>query len=68
MKFKTKVLPNSKTEGVVKEADGILKIKVKEPAKEGKANKRCVELLSKRFKVPKSYIKIIKGLKSKEKR
>ena len=42
-------------------------VKVNAPAKEGKANKKLVEILSKHFSKPKSSIRIVKGLTSKNK-
>lgn len=40
---------------------------VKEPPLEGKANRRIIELLAEYFNVPKSKVKIISGLTSREK-
>lgn len=40
-------------------------VKVSVPPVDGKANERIVELLSKHFKVPKSKIHLILGMKSK---
>lgn len=47
--------------------DGKIKIGVKSPALEGKANKELILFLGDFFEVPKSNIKIIKGKSSKEK-
>ncbi len=66
MKFKVLVKPNSNRE-FVKEEDGLIVIAVKEPPIKGKANKRVIELLAKYFGVKKSQIRIVSGLKSKEK-
>ncbi len=66
IKIQVKVSPNSREPGV-KEIEGVLRVKVDAPAKEGKANKRLVEILAKHFAIPKSSIKIVKGLTSKSK-
>ena len=61
-----KVTPNAKTNSITKE-NNILKIRVTAPAINNKANKAVIQLLSKHLKINKSKIKIIKGIKSKEK-
>jgi len=66
VKINVKVIPNSKTEEVVKEGDRFL-VRVKEPAKEGKANRAVIKLLAAYFKVAKSSIIILSGLKNKNK-
>ena len=66
IKIQVKVSPNSREQGV-KEIEGVLRVKVCAPAKEGKANKRLVEILAKHFAIPKSSISIVKGLTSKSK-
>ena len=66
MKIQVKVIPNSRKVKVEKNKAG-LRVKVNAPAKEGKANKRLVEILAKYLSKPKLSIKIIKGLTSKNK-
>ncbi|MGB9715434.1 MAG: DUF167 domain-containing protein [Thermodesulfovibrionales bacterium] len=66
MKISVRVKPNMKEEKVEKAGD-VFNVYVKEPAKEGKANKAVIELLSEYFNVPKSQIVIISGFKSKQK-
>lgn len=66
MKISVKVVPNSKTEEVVQEGDLFL-VKVKEPAKEGKANKAVVKVLAKHFRVPQDSVRISSGLRGKNK-
>lgn len=61
------VTPNSKFPKVIKISEESYKVKVDAPAEEGKANKRLIEILSDYFKVSKSSISVIKGLKSKNK-
>lgn len=66
MKIQIKVVPNSKKE-TVSEEKGILKIRTNAPAKEGKANKAVISLLSNYLKVPKSRISIARGKTSENK-
>ena len=67
-KIKIKVLPRSSQNKIVgKMVDGIIKVKLTAPPVDGEANKKLIELLSKEWKTSKSNIKIIKGLKSKNK-
>jgi len=66
MKIQVKVKPNSRTDEVIAGFDEIL-VKVKEPPKEGKANKAVIKLLAEYYKVPRSSVKIISGMGSKSK-
>ena len=66
MKIFVRVRPNAREERVDKIGD-ILTVYVKEPPKENKANRRLINLLSEYFKVPKSQIFIVSGMKSKQK-
>jgi hypothetical protein len=65
MKQKIKVIPNAKENKVVGES--ILKVYLKAPPIEGKANKELIKILAKYFSVKKTNIRIVKGNKSKEK-
>jgi hypothetical protein len=65
---KLKITPNSsKNEIGETMADGTIKIKLKAPPVDGKANEELLKFLSKEWKVPKSKITILKGLTSKNK-
>ena len=64
--IKLKIVPNSSRNELIIE-DDFLKVKVTAQPIDNKANKALVELLAKQFKIPKSYIEIIKGNTSKEK-
>ena len=66
MKVRVKVIPNSKVEGVIREGDGFL-VRVKEPAKEGKANRAVIKLLADYFGVPQKEVVISSGLGSRNK-
>jgi uncharacterized protein len=68
MKFFTvKVKPNSKQQSIEEQPDGCLKVHLKSPPVDGKANQELIVLLAKKFKVPKSAIAIKSGLSSKNK-
>ena len=66
MKIRVKVVPNSKIEGVIKEDYGFL-VRVKEPAKEGKANRAVIKLLADYFGVPQRQVAISSGFGSRNK-
>jgi len=67
VRVNVKVVPNSKKAKVEQTEGGILRVNVDAPAKEGKANKRLVEILAKYSSKPKSSIRIVKGQTSKNK-
>ena len=67
MKITVRIKPNSKMEAVQKNPDGGLLVRVKAPAKEGKANEALIKVLSGHFHIPKSRINIVNGLGSKNK-
>ena len=64
--IRIKIVPNSSKNDLIIE-DEFIKVKVTAQPIENKANKALVEFLSKRFKVPKTGIEIVKGETSKEK-
>lgn len=66
MLLTVKIAPNASKNGIIKDETGI-KIKLTAQPIEGKANKALIEFLSKRFKIPKTSIQILKGETSKEK-
>ncbi len=61
-----KVIPNSKQEKITEE-NSIIKVHVKKPAIEGKANGALIKALAEFYKTKKSSIRIIKGQFSREK-
>ena len=65
--LKVKFKPNSKQQSVEAEADGSLKVCLKSPPVDGKANQELIKLLAKKFNVKKSEITIKSGLSSKNK-
>lgn len=64
--IRIKIVPNSSKNDLIIE-DEFIKVKVTAQPIENKANKALIEFLSKRFKVPKTSIEIVKGETSKEK-
>jgi uncharacterized protein (TIGR00251 family) len=66
MKIGVKVIPNSKVEEVIM-SDGKYLVKVKQPPREGKANRAVMKLLAHYFKVPQVAIRVVSGLGSKDK-
>ncbi len=67
MQQRVKVKPNSKQQKIIDEVDGSLTIYLKSPPVDGKANEELIKVLSKKFKVPKSYIRIKSGASSRQK-
>ncbi len=67
MLIKVKVFPESKKEKIIRKKKDSFEIMVREKAKEGKANKRVINILSAYFKVPESKIRMIKGGKQRNK-
>ena len=61
-----KISPNAKTNEIIKN-QAETKIKITAQPIDGKANKVLTEFLSKKFKIPKTSIQIVKGETSKEK-
>jgi uncharacterized protein YggU (UPF0235/DUF167 family) len=67
MKIKIIAHPNSKKPRIEKDMLKNTHVYVKEPALDGKANKAISEALAKKYGLPKSRIRIIKGIKSRVK-
>jgi len=61
-----KIVPNSSKNEIVLEEE-FVKVKITAQPIEGKANKALIEFLSKKFKIPKTSIEIVKGETNKEK-
>jgi len=66
MRIQVKVKPNSRTEEVSRDGDSFI-IKVKEPPREGKANRAVIKLLAEHLGVTRSRIRILSGFRSKNK-
>jgi uncharacterized protein (TIGR00251 family) len=67
MQITVKVKPNSKEQKIIEEDDGSLTIRLKSPPVDGKANEELIKVLSKKYSVPKSYIRIKSGASSRQK-
>ncbi len=64
--FDIKVVAGSSVDKIYLE-NNIIKVKVREIAENGKANKAIINIFSKTFKIPKKDINIIRGVKSSNK-
>jgi uncharacterized protein len=67
MKYTIKVKTNAKANAVEEGPGGELRVLVKAPPQEGRANEAVIEALAAHFKVPKSRIAIVSGHKNKRK-
>jgi hypothetical protein len=67
MKVAVRVVPGAKMQQVQAALDGTLKVWLRAEAKEGKANKALIELLADYYEVSKSLVRIVSGLKVKNK-
>ena len=63
MRIRVKVRPNCRTEEVSTQ-DDVFVVKVKEPPREGKANRAVVKLLAGHLGLPQSRVKIVSGFRS----
>ena len=67
MRITIRLKPGSKEEKVEKTGENEFSVRVNQPAREGKANHRLIELLSEYFDIPKSRISILRGHKARNK-
>ncbi len=66
--FNITVTPKSSRSLVTADEEGNIKVYLNSPPVEGKANKECIALMSKKLGVPKSRITIEKGEKGRNKK
>ncbi len=66
IRFSAKVIPNATKNLICSEA-GLIKIKIKAPAVDGKANSELIRFLAKQFNVQSRNIEILSGLRSRMK-
>jgi hypothetical protein len=66
MKIRVRVKHGSKTEELGREGGSFI-LKIKEPAREGRANQAVIKLLAEHFSVPKSQVSILSGFRSRNK-
>lgn len=64
--FNVRVTPHAKQNKVI-ENDGVLRVYTTTAPEKGRANDAVIELLAEYFDVPKSKIKILKGLTGRDK-
>jgi len=67
MLIKVKVFPESNRKEIIKKSEDSFEVKVKEKPIMGLANRGVIKILSSYFKIPESRIKLIKGLKKRNK-
>jgi uncharacterized protein len=61
------VVPNAKIDGIVGEYGGAIKIKLRAPALEGKANAALIRFLAEQLRLPRHSIVLERGHKSRDK-
>ena len=66
-KIAVTVKPNAKKAEVTQLANSEYRVEVREPAQDGKANQAVIELLARYLGVPKSTVRINRGLSSRHK-
>ena len=67
MEIRVTVMPNAREAAVLRIDDLNYRVRVNAKPIGGKANERLVEILAEHFRVPKSRIRIIRGLTSRNK-
>ncbi|MFP3898468.1 MAG: DUF167 domain-containing protein [Dehalococcoidia bacterium] len=66
MRIQVKVKSNCRTEEISRQGDVFI-VKVKEPPREGRANRAVIKLLAEHLGLPQSSVKIVSGLRSRSK-
>ena len=66
--FEVRVQPRSSKTEICGIQDGILRVRLTSPPVDGAANKQCIELLSRKMKIPKRAIRIASGASARRKR
>ena len=66
--FEVRVQPRSSKTEITGVQDGALRVRLTAPPVEGAANIQCIELLSRKMKVPKRAIRIASGARARRKR
>jgi uncharacterized protein (TIGR00251 family) len=61
MRLHVKVKPNSKVDEVSVEPDGSIRVRIKAPPVEGKANKYLIAYIAEYFGLSKSQVSLLKG-------
>ena len=66
--FEVRVQPRSSKTEISGIQDGVLRVRLTSPPVDGAANRQCIELLSRKMKIPKRAIRIASGEKARRKR
>lgn len=66
MRIEVRVKPNSKDEGVDQQGESFI-VRVRERPMEGKANRAIVKLIARHFGVSQSRVRILGGIRSRNK-
>jgi uncharacterized protein YggU (UPF0235/DUF167 family) len=65
--LKVRATPGARESATGEWVEGVLRVKVREPAREGRANEAVVRLLAKRLAIPPGQITLKRGATSREK-
>lgn len=66
-RIRVNVIPRAKTRGIEPLPDGGLRVRVSEPAEDGRANAAVINALAEHFDVPKRAVTIVRGASSRQK-
>jgi uncharacterized protein len=66
--FSVRVQPRASKDEIAGEMDGALKVRLRAPAVENRANEALIEFLAQLLKTPKSAVRILGGERSRTKR
>lgn len=67
-KLRVRVQPGARMAGLDgRTADGAVKVKVREPAREGRANEAVSDLLAQHLRVPRRAVQVVRGMTSRDK-
>ena len=66
--FEVQVQPRSSRAEINGVQDGALRVRLTAPPVDGAANRQCIELLSRKMKIPKRAIRIASGASARRKR
>lgn len=67
IRFNIKVIPNASKCEIIGVVENALKIRLDVPPVDGKANEKCIKFIANIMQVPKSWVIIVKGEKSRTK-
>lgn len=67
MRVKVRVTPRARTRSIEAAVDGSLRVKLLEPATDGRANAALIKLLAEHFVVPRRAVRLVQGRASRQK-